>query len=149
GSAAGGGLELVLASHLRIASSDAEFSLPTTVCEMSQRLRREIGESLALELTMNGKSLSAREAHEMGLINQVCAGPALFHEAESLAKHIARLAPLAVRACLKVVTEGVELSLADGLRRETELFAKLFASNDMREGTRSFLEKREPVFNGT
>lgn len=72
----------------------------------------------------------------------------LLREAESIAGDIAKLAPLAIRACLQAVTRGLELPLADGLALEAELFARLFATEDMREGTRAFLEKRAPVFKG-
>lgn len=69
-------------------------------------------------------------------------------EAESLARSIAKLAPLAIRACLEAVTRGLSLPLEDGLALETELFSRLFETEDMREGTRAFFEKREPIFHG-
>jgi enoyl-CoA hydratase len=154
GIAAGGGCELVLACHLRIASSEAQFSLPETKLGLipgyggTQRLANEIGRGRAIEMMMTGR-LSADEARRFGLINEIAESELLLSRAEDLAMQIAQLAPLAIRACLHAVTKGLELPLKEGLALETELFAKLFASRDMREGTRAFLEKRRPVFNGT
>lgn len=155
GIAAGGGCELVLACHLRIASSEAQFSLPETKLGLipgyggTQRLANEIGRGRAIEMMMTGRRLSADEARRFGLINEIAESELLLNRAEDLAMQIAQLAPLAIRACLQAVTKGLELPLKEGLALETELFAKLFASRDMREGTRAFLEKRRPVFNGT
>lgn len=154
GIAAGGGCELALACHLRVASSNASFSLPETKLGIlpgyggTQRLGRAIGSGRALEMMLTGKTLGAEEALQSGLVNRLAAAGDLSVEAESLAKEIAQLAPLAIRACLKAVTRGIDLPLADGLALEAELFAGLFATEDMREGTRAFLEKRRPAFNG-
>ncbi len=154
GIAAGGGCELALACHLRIASTNAQFTLPETKLGMipayggTQRLPREIGYGRALEMMFTGKVLSAEQAYQLGLINQVADPAGVLTAAESLAETISTLAPLAVRACLKAVTHGLELPLKEGLALETELFASLFATEDMREGTRAFLEKRPPVFKG-
>ena len=81
------------------------------------------------------------------MANRVAIG-GLLTEAESLAREISNLAPLAIRACLEAVTRGIELPLAEGLALEAQLFSSLFATNDAREGTRAFLEKRPPVFKG-
>jgi enoyl-CoA hydratase len=154
GIAAGGGCELALACHLRIAATTARFSLPETKLGVipgyggTRRLPRELGQGRALELMLTGRNLSAEEALACGLINRVTKPGDLLSEAESLALEIARLAPLAIRACLKAVIRGDELPLAEGLRLEAELFASLFATADVREGTRAFLEKREPIFQG-
>lgn len=155
GIAAGGGCELALACHLRIASTSAKFSLPETKLGMipayggTQRLPREIGYGRALEVMLTGRVLSAEQGYQFGLINQITDQSDLFRAAESLAMDISRLAPLAVRACLKAVTTGLDLPLQEGLALEADLFASLFATQDMREGTRAFLEKRTPVFTGT
>ena len=155
GIAAGGGCELALACHLRIASTNAQFSLPETKLGMipayggTQRLPREIGYGRALEVMLTGKVLSAEQGYQFGLVNQVTDPADVFTAAESLAMDISKLAPLAVRACLKAVTHGLDLPLQEGLALEAELFASLFATQDMREGTRAFLEKRTPVFKGT
>jgi len=154
GIAAGGGCELALACHLRIASSEATFSLPETKLGLihvyggTQRLRRALGEGRALETMLTGKSVTAAEALEIGLVNRLVNPADLLSEAKSLANEISQMAPLAIRACLKAVRLGIELSLEDGLALETELFASLFATEDVREGTSAFLEKRSPVFKG-
>ena len=155
GVAAGGGCELALACHIRIASATAQFSLPETKLGIipayggTQRLAREIGHGGALEMMLTGRTLSATEALQFGLINNVFPEGNLLEAAESLAREIAALAPLAIRACLEAVIRGGELPLAEGLALETKLFAGLFSSDDVREGTRAFLEKRAPVFKGS
>lgn len=93
-------------------------------------------------------NLSAAEALKKGLINKFSPLEKVETEAFDIAEKISRLAPLAVRACLKAVTEGAQLPLNEGLKLETELFAKIFSTADMREGTRAFLEKRQPAFRG-
>ena len=154
GLAAGGGCELVLACHLRIASPSAQFSLPETKLGIipayggTQRLAREIGQGRALEMLLTGRIVSAAEALQFGLVNQIAPASGLLVAAESMAREIASLAPLAIRACLEAVIRGAELPLAEGLALEVKLFADLFASEDVREGTSAFLEKRSPVFKG-
>jgi len=154
GLAVGGGCELALACHIRIASTNARFSLPETKLGIipgyggTQRLPREIGQARALEAMLTGRDLSAAEALKLGLVNRVTDSTGLMKEAEQLAHDIAKLAPLAIRACLQAVTRGVELPLEAGLALEAELFASLFATDDVREGTNAFLEKRTPVFKG-
>lgn len=155
GIAAGGGCELVLACHLRIAATNAQFSLPETRLGMvpayggTQRLAREIGEGRAFEIMLTGKTVGAEEALRFGLVNRVVAARDLMAQSETLAREITQLAPLAIRACLKAVVQGSDLPLAEGLRLEAKLFAALFATADVREGTRAFLEKRNPIFKGT
>jgi len=154
GIAAGGGCELALACHLRIAAPNALFSLPETKLGVipgyggTQRLAREIGNGRALEAMLTGRAIDAPEALQFGLVNQIVPAGELLSAAESLALEIARLAPLAIRACLEAVTRGSELALAEGLALESQLFAALFASDDVREGTKAFLEKRAPIFKG-
>jgi enoyl-CoA hydratase len=155
GIAAGAGCELALACHLRIASTNGRFSLTETklegipACVGTQRLPREVGYGRALEMMLDGTVLTAEEGFEFGFVNLVTDPASVFAAAEALAKEISRMAPLAVRACLKAVTQGLDLPLQAGLALEAELFANLFATEDMREGTRAFLEKRSPVFKGT
>ena len=155
GFAAGGGCELALACHLRVASSNAQFTLPETKLGVipgyggTRRLPREIGYARALEVMLAGKGLSAKEGYELGLVNQVTDPADVLTASVSLANDVSKSAPLAVRACLKAVTRGRELPFQDGLTLEAELFASLFGTDDMREGTHAFLEKREPVFKGT
>ena len=154
GIAAGGGCELALACHLRLAADCAQFSLPETKLGVlpgyggTQRLAREVGEGRALEIMLTGRNVSAEEAFRLGLVNRVTSGANLLDEAMALAKEISQLAPLAIRACLKAVIAGESLPLVDGLALETKLFAGLFETNDVREGTRAFLEKRKPLFKG-
>jgi enoyl-CoA hydratase len=155
GIAAGGGCELALACHLRLVARNAQFSLPETKLGMipayggTQRLPREAGYGRALELMLTGKTIDAERAVEFGLANRVVNERDLMTDAEALANTIAQLAPLAIRACLRAVVEGNELPLAEGLALETHLFSELFTTEDMREGTRAFLEKRAPSFKGT
>jgi enoyl-CoA hydratase len=154
GLAAGGGCELALASHIRIASETARFSLPETKLGVipayggTQRLPRVLGSNRALEMMLTGAEVTAYEALRLGLVNRVVAHAQLLSEAETLAREIASLAPLAIRACLEAVTRGLSLPLEEGLELEAELFSRLFATEDMREGTRAFLEKRPPTFKG-
>jgi enoyl-CoA hydratase len=100
-------------------------------------------------MMLTGKALSAEQGYQLGLVNQVTDPAEVFTAAESWARDISTLAPLAVRACLKAVMQGLELPLEEGMALEAELFASLFATQDTREGTRAFLEKRPPVFKGT
>ena len=155
GIAAGGGCELALACHMRIAATDAEFSLPETKLGMipayggTQRLARIIGSGRALDMTLSGRTISAEEAFKIGLVNRVTEPGNLLREAGALANEISKLAPLAIRACLEAVTKGLELSLQEGLAIEAELFSRLFATDDVREGTLAFFEKRAPAFKGS
>ena len=155
GIAAGGGCELALACHLRVAAAGhAAFSLPEIKLGMipayggTQRLARAVGHGRALAAMLAGDSLTADEALTLGLVNRVVPPEELAREASTLAHAVSQLAPLAVRACLAAVTRGARLPLADGLALEAELFAQLFATEDVREGTRAFLEKRTPKFKG-
>ena len=154
GLAAGGGFELLLGCHLRIASTAATFSLPETWLGLmpaygaTQRLVREIGLGHAVEWMLTRRTISAEEAFDFGLLNRIVPPGKVMEEALSLANEIEQLSPLSIRACLKAVTEGIELPLEEGLALETELFASLFATEDAREGTTAFLEKRRPVFKG-
>jgi enoyl-CoA hydratase len=154
GAAAGGGCELALACHLRVASSSASFSLPETKLGIlpayggTQRLAREIGTGRALEIMLTGRAVLAEEALRIGLINRIASGDDLLAQAESLASEISKLAPLAIQACLEAVTTGTDLPLPEGLALEAQLFSRLFATRDMREGTSAFLEKRAPRFTG-
>jgi len=154
GIAAGAGCELALASHLRIASPNASFSLPENKLGIipgyggTQRLAREVGHGRAFEILLTARTVHSDEALRIGLINRIAPAAALLPEAMRLAHEITALAPLAIRACLQAVTKGTELPLQEGLALEADLFASLFATHDMREGTRAFLEKRKPVFKG-
>ena len=154
GVAAGGGCELALACHLRIASTSATFSLPETRLGLmpayggTQRLSRDIAVARALEMMLAGKQIDATAALEFGVVNRIVEPDELLVVAGDLANQIAALAPLAIRACLKAVNEGLKLPFDEGLELERELFASLFETEDAKEGTRAFLEKRKPLFKG-
>ena len=152
--AAGFGFELALACHLRVASSSATFSVPEIKLGLipayggTQRLTRELGAGPALEMILTGRSKTSDEALRLGLVSRVVQPSELMSEATSLAKEISELSPLSIRACLEAVIKGLELPLSEGLKLETELFSSLFETEDAREGTSAFLEKRKPVFKG-
>ena len=155
GAAAGGGCELALACHLRVASTGARFGLPEARLGVipayggTQRLARAVGAGRALSAMLAGEETGAEEALRLGLVNRVVEPERLVEEAEALARSVIdNAAPLAARACLEAVTRGARLPLDEALRLEAELFARLFATEDVREGTRAFLEKRPPKFKG-
>jgi len=154
GIAAGGGLELALACHMRIASTTAVFSLPESKLSLipgyggTQRLSREVGVGRAVEIMLTGRSLTSDEALACGLVNRVVPLVELPSAVAELLEQIEQLSPLSIRSCLQAVTQGLQLPLEEGLKLETTLFAALFDTDDAREGTTAFLEKRVPVFKG-
>jgi enoyl-CoA hydratase len=154
GVAVGGGCELALACHLRIAASDARFALPEARLGLppayggTQRLARIVGEGRALAVMLAGESIPADEALRIGLVNRLVELSELLSAAEALARSVTENAPLAIRACLEAVARGQRLNFEEALNLEAELFSRLFATEDMSEGTRAFLEKRTPVFRG-
>jgi enoyl-CoA hydratase len=154
GLAAGGGFELALACHLRIAETETKFSLPETKHGLlpgyggTQRLPRIIGSGRAVEMILAGGELTAEEALRLGIVNRVVESGEALTAARELGDQIAAMAPLAVRSCLRSVVEGLPMELEDGLKLETELFADLFNSEDAHEGANAFLEKRKPIFTG-
>ena len=154
GLAAGGGFELALACHLRIASTTASFSLPETRLGLipgyggTQRLTRAIGIARSTELMLTRRTISSDEAFRLGLVNRLVSPGDLVAEVFALADEIEQLSPLSIRACLRAISQGIELPLHDGLKLETELFASLFKTEDAKEGTTAFLEKRKPLFKG-
>jgi enoyl-CoA hydratase len=154
GAALGGGCELALACHLRVAAEPATFALSEIKLGLipayggTQRLARAVGRGRALAAMLAGDEIKADEALRLGLVNRVVAAADLINAAETLAQTLAAQAPLALRACLAAVTRGTRLALADGLKLEAELFSQLFNTEDAREGTRAFLEKRAPQFKG-
>jgi enoyl-CoA hydratase len=154
GFALGGGCELALACTLRLAAEHAKLGQPEVKLGLipgyggTQRLARLIGTGPALQLLLTGEPIGAAEALRVGLVNQVVPAAALAGAADALALKIAANAPLAVRYCLEAVRGGMEACLETGLALEAGLFALSCATQDMREGTRAFLEKRAPQFKG-
>lgn len=136
--------EIVLASHLCIASDSAKFEL-----DNPQTLKPHIGTNNLKKLSINELEINAEKAADLGFINKAVAYEDLKKEALDWAEQIAALAPLAIRSFIKAVNQGLETNLEDGLKLENELFTKIFASRDMKEGTNSFLEKRKPKFRGS
>jgi enoyl-CoA hydratase len=152
GYAFGGGCELALGCHLRLASENAVLGLPEVGLGIlpgyggTQRLPRLVGQGRALELILTGRRVRADEAERIGLVNRVVPLGELLAEAEKLALAILRNAPLAVEAALEAVIRGMSLPLGEGLRFEAGRFGILAASEDMHEGMRAFLEKRPATF---
>lgn len=154
GYALGGGAELALACTIRIAAEGARIGQPEVklgiICGYggTQRLPRLVGKGRALELLLTGEPVDALEAWRIGLVNRVVKKEALLDEARALAARILAVAPLAAQYSLEAVQRGLEGGLAEGLKLEADLFALCFSSEDMKEGTSAFLEKRPPRFKG-
>jgi enoyl-CoA hydratase len=154
GFALGGGCELALACHIRIASEQAKFAQPEVklgICPGyggTQRLARLIGAGRALQLLITGETIDAAEAYRIGLVNRVVAADALIASATELLQQILANGPLAVAACIQAVTLGLDMSLEAGLALEAGNFGLLAATSDMREGMKAFLEKRPAEFTG-
>ena len=154
GFALGGGCELAMACHIRVASEHARFGQPEVKLGIgpgyggTARLPRLVGKGRALELLLTGGMIDAAEAYRIGLVNRVVPADRLLAEAEALLRTILDNGPLAVRACLEAVEAGLETNLDQALLLEANYFGLLSATADMREGTKAFLEKRKPVFKG-
>jgi len=154
GFALGGGCELAMACSFRIASESARLGQPEVKLGIppgwggTQRLPRLIGKGKALQMILTGDPISAQDALQWGLVNQVVALDQLLPTAEALAKKIVANAPLAVRYSLDAVHEGINAPVEQGLSQESTLFGLSFATQDMKEGTRAFLEKRAAKFVG-
>ena len=152
GYAFGGGCELALACHMRIASENAVFGLPEVGLGIipgyggTQRLPRLVGLGRALEAILSGRRIKADEAERIGLVNRVVPQAELMGEAVKLAQSIAKNGPLAVSAALEAALRGFDLQIDDGLRLESGQFGVLAASEDMHEGLKAFLEKRPARF---
>jgi enoyl-CoA hydratase len=152
GYALGGGCELAMACHLRIAAHSARFGQPEVKLGITpgfggtQRLPRLVGKGRALELILTGDLITAEEAHRIGLVNKVVPSSELMSEAEALLSRILTMAPLAVQMAIEAVDRGLDMSLDEGLQLEANHFGLLAASADMKEGMIAFLEKRDPKF---
>lgn len=150
GWALGGGCEVALACDLVVASETALFGQPEITIGVipggggTQRLARAVGKSIAMEMILNNRMLSAQEALQLGIASRVVPVDRYLDEAIALAEEIASRAPLAVRIAKKMVNEAYEATLTDGLEHERRQFHELFSSDDRAEGMRAFVEKREP-----
>lgn len=148
----GGGLELAMACHLRIAGDRVRLGFPEITLGImpgfggTQRLPRLVGTAKALELILTGDRIKAKEACELGLVNQVSPDSEVLKRARAVAKKIAGMGQVAVRASLKAVLEGRTRPLAEGLELESGLFGALCETSDMKEGLNAFLEKRPARF---
>jgi enoyl-CoA hydratase/carnithine racemase len=148
----GGGCELVLACHMRIASERARFGQPEINLGIipgwggTQRLPRLIGKTRGLELLLTGEVIDGAEAYGLGLVNRIVAAEDLEQEARRMAERLARQAPLAIQAIIATVARGGTLPLSEGQALEARAFERVFASEDAGEGIRAFLDKRPPVF---
>jgi len=154
GFALGGGMELAMACHLRVASEKARFGQPEINLGLipgfggTQRLLRLAGRGAALELCLTGAVIHAQRAFELGLVTRLVAAEALDEAVNALADQLAAAAPLAAAGILDAVLQGGETALDQGLEFETQGFALAFSTEDMREGTAAFLEKRKAEFKG-
>lgn len=150
----GGGNELALACDIRICSENARFSQPEINLGImpggggTQRLTRLIGEGRAMELILSGDMIDAETAHRFGLVNHVFAADELEAKTMDFAAKIAEKAPIALQLCKEAVKFASRSNLDEGLRREVDLFAICFSTEDKQEGVSAFLEKRKPSFKG-
>ena len=154
GYALGGGCELAMSCHIRICSTKAKFGQPEINLGLlpgyggTQRLPRLIGRTDALYLLLTGEMIDANRAYDLGLVSEVVEPEQLLERAETLAKIISEKPPIAARYILKAVDEGLNMPIDAALNLEAELFGKICATEDMKEGTSAFLEKRKPQFKG-
>ncbi len=154
GFALGGGCELAMSCHIRLASENAKFGQPEVNLGVipgyggTQRMARLIGKGRALELLLTGTMITAERAYETGLVNQVFPAAELEAAGRKMLSTIFNKAPLAISYVLETVNRGLNLSLEEGIRLEADYFGQSCASEDMKEGTGAFLEKRKPEFKG-
>lgn len=154
GFALGGGCELALACHIRIASDKAKFGQPEVklgTCPGyggTQRLARLVGKGRAIQLITTAEMIDAAEAYRIGLVNKVVPSDELMGAASEMMNQIIANGPLAVALSIDAIDRGLEMPLEDGLILEADHFGTLASTEDMKEGTKAFLEKRAPVFGG-
>ena len=153
GFALGGGCELALACHMRVAAHSASFGQPEVNLGIipgyggTQRLTRLIGRGLATELILTGERVSAQRAYEIGLVNKLVPDETLLEAAKHLATRATTKAPIAIQLALEAIHAAAG-SLDEGLKREASLFGRALATEDADEGVSAFLEKRKPEFKG-
>jgi enoyl-CoA hydratase len=154
GFALGGGCEIAMAGDIRVASDNAKFGQPEVNLGLipgyggSQRLTRLAGKGVATHLCLTGEIIDAQEALRIGLVTRVVPAGELLNEAKRIATLIASKAPLAIAACKRVINNGAHLSIDDGLELEALEFGALVDTEDIKEGTSAFLEKRKPAWKG-
>jgi enoyl-CoA hydratase len=154
GFALGGGCELAMACHVRIASDAAKFGQPEVKLGITpgfggtQRLARIVGRGRALQLLLTGEQIGAAEAFRIGLVNAVVAPAELLSAAAAMMGQMLANAPLAIALCIEAVDRGLDMSVDEGCALEANHFGLLAATDDMREGMRAFLEKRAAQFAG-
>jgi enoyl-CoA hydratase/carnithine racemase len=154
GFALGGGCETAMACTIRIAVDTAKFGQPEVTLGLipggggTQRLPRLVGKGHALQLILSGEMISAPDAYRIGLVNELVPASDLLTRAEAILKKIAANAPIAVKFALEAANKGVETSQSEGLLLEASFFGLCAATDDKKEGTTAFLEKRVPRFNG-
>jgi len=148
----GGGLELAMACHMRICSDRARLGQPEINLGIvpgfggTQRLARIVGKGKAIEMILTGDMITAQEAYRLGLVNKVVPAGAVLKEARDLARKIVSKSRFPIAAALQAITEGLAVSIEDGLKIEAEQFVILADKEDPREGLSAFLEKRQPEF---
>jgi len=154
GFALGGGCELAMACTLRIAADSAKLGQPEIGLGLipgyagTQRLARLVGKGRAMEIMLTGTPISATEAERIGLVNRVVPLADVVAEAKTLAQQLAKNAPIAMRYIITAINKGLEMPFAEGCVFEATLFGLVASTDDMREGTTAFLEKRKPAFKG-
>src|SRR5438105_3450305 len=154
GFALGGGCELAMSCHVRVASESAKFGQPEVKLGAipgyggTQRLTRLVGGGRALQLLLTGEMIDAHEALRIGLVNRVVPGDQLLSAAATMIQQMLMNAPLALGACIDAVDRGLQMALDDALALEATQFGVLITTSDTAEGTRAFLEKRPPRFTG-
>ncbi|GLR83609.1 enoyl-CoA hydratase-related protein [Bradyrhizobium iriomotense] len=154
GFALGGGCETAMACTIRIAAEHAKFGQPEVKLGLlpggggTQRLPRLVGKGRALQLILTGETISAQEAYRIGLVNEVVPPADLIGRAETILKQISANAPIAVKFSLEAANKGLDTSQAEGFALEASYFGICAATEDKKEGTSAFLEKRQPQFHG-
>jgi enoyl-CoA hydratase/carnithine racemase len=154
GFALGGGCETAMACTIRIAVEHAKFGQPEVKLGLppggggTQRLPRLVGKGRALQLILSGEMIDAQEAHRIGLVNEIVPAADLIKRAEAILNQIAANAPIAVKFSLEAVNKGLDTSQGEGLLLEASYFGLCAATEDKKEGTSAFLEKRAPQFHG-
>jgi enoyl-CoA hydratase/carnithine racemase len=154
GYALGGGCELAMACTLRLAADTAKLGQPEIGLGLipgyagTQRLPRLVGRGKAMEMILTGAPIGADEAHRIGLVNRVVAAAALMTEACTLAAQLAKNAPIAMRYIINAINKGMEMPFAEACQYEATLFGLVASTEDMKEGTSAFLQKRKPDFKG-